>query len=91
MLRKWVLAWNPFMLRQAQHERIPLAPTDFFRITVYLFDNYRGLMIFQGEMDEIRACATLANKFHADGSNMPILKKIIRLKTHMRMTNIVSA
>ena len=32
MLTKWEGVWKPLMLRQAQHERLPHAPTDFFRI-----------------------------------------------------------
>ena len=32
MLTKWVSEWKPFMLRLAQHERLPLASTAVFRI-----------------------------------------------------------
>ena len=32
ILTKWVRAWKPFMLRQAQHERLPRASTAVFRL-----------------------------------------------------------
>ena len=32
MLTKWVSVWKPFMLRQAQHERLPHASTAVFRL-----------------------------------------------------------
>jgi len=32
MLTKWVSEWKPLMLRQAQHERLPLAPTAVFKV-----------------------------------------------------------
>ena len=32
MLTKWVKAWKPFMLRQAQHERFPSASTAVIRL-----------------------------------------------------------
>ena len=48
MLTKWVSVWKPFMLRQAQHERLPHASTALFRF-MGTYKNSTKPLLPQGE------------------------------------------